>query len=265
MEYKDIRYTVDGDRIATLTFDRPDRMNAYTLRMCDEIVHALTTYTHDDDARVLIITGTGRGFCTGADQKVDDFIEAAKSQLGHGLAMRRSLHAVNLALYRLDKPVIGMINGAAVAGGLSIALLCDLRIAGDDARLGDTSGKIGLLPDEGGAWLAPRFMGIEAAMRMTLLNEVYDAHQAQRLGLVGEVVPQDQLERRTREVARELASKAPLAQRVAKRLMRMGLEISFQQSLADAELATFAVNDSDDVKEGKRAFREKRQPIFEGR
>lgn len=265
MNYRDIHYEVDERRIATLTFNRPDRMNAYTLRMCDELVHALTTYAHDDETRVLILTGAGRGFCAGADQKVDDFTSAAKRQLGHGMAMRRSMHAVNLALYRMDKPVIGMINGPAVAGGLAVALLCDLRIAGEYARFGDTSGQIGLLPDEGGAWLFPRFMGIEQALRMSLLHEVYDAHEAQRLGLVGEVVPQDQLVECTRELASQMATKAPLAQRTTKRLMRMGLESSFEQSLSNAELATFVVNDSEDVKEGKRAFLAKETPQFEGR
>src|SRR5207248_119666 len=160
----------------------------------------------------------------------------------------------NLALRRLDKPVIAMINGPAVAGGLTLALCCDLRIASEEAKLGDPSGRVGLLPDEGGAWLFPRVMGMDKALRMSLLNEVYSAEEALRLGLVTEVVPADQLEKRTMELARDVARRAPIAVRLAKHLMLRGQETTFEQSLADAALAVMISNDTEDALEGIRAF-----------
>jgi 2-(1,2-epoxy-1,2-dihydrophenyl)acetyl-CoA isomerase len=181
------------------------------------------------------------------------------------MVMRENMHVLAQALYKLDKPVIAMINGPAVAGGLMLALLCDFRVAGASARLGDTSGRAGLLPDEGGAWIFPRIMGIAAATRMTLLSELYDAPTALGLGLVTEVVPDGELRVRTMELASELAAKAPLAVRVAKRMMRRSLELTFEQSLGDAEFAVNIVNDSEDVAEGVAAFLEKRPPVFRGR
>ncbi len=184
MTYQDIIYEVSAAPIARLTLNRPQRLNAYTSRMSREILDALDRYSRDDSCRALVLTGAGRGFCSGGDvrstQEVD---EAASRQLGHGMIIRESMHAVNLALHRLDKPVIAMINGPAVAGGLTLALLCDLRIAAASARLGDTSSMAALLPDEGGAWVFPRAMGIDAALRMTWLHEVYSAHDAQRLAV----------------------------------------------------------------------------------
>jgi len=179
--------------------------------------------------------------------------------------MRERMHLLAQSLYRMDKPLIAMINGPAVAGGLTLALLCDLRIAAWSARLGDTSGRAGLLPDEGGAWLFPRVMGIAAATRMTLLSELYDASTAQQHGLVSEVVPDEQLRERTMQLADELAARAPLAVRMAKRMMRRSLELTFEQSLGDAENAVNIINDSEDVKEGVAAFLEKRAPVFRGR
>jgi enoyl-CoA hydratase/carnithine racemase len=168
-------------------------------------------------------------------------------------------------LHRLDKPVIAMINGPAVAGGLALALSCDFRIAADTAKLGDTSGKFGLLPDEGGAWLFPRAMGLDRALKMTMLAEVYDAKTAQDLGLVTEVAPAAELEARTMAFARKLAARAPLAVRLAKAMMMRGLTQTLDQSLGDAALSVMVSNPSQDVREGVKAFFEKRDAKFEGR
>ena len=180
------------------------------------------------------------------------------------MVMREGMHIVNRLLYAQDKPVIALINGYAVAGGLSLALLCDFRIAAQGARLGDTSGRVGLLPDEGGAWLFPRAMGHDAALRMTLLGEVYDAAEALALGLVTEVVPDGRLRERGAELAAQLAAKAPLAVRTAKRMMRRSRTQTFEESLVEAEYAVEIVNRSDDVREGVEAFVAKRPPSFTG-
>lgn len=265
MAYETIR--VDNrDRVTWLTLDRPSVLNAYDGRMCHELGTAILAFQRDDDSRVLVITGAGRAFCAGGDVRSEsEAVEGESRQLGHGMVMREGMHQVNRQLHMLDKPVIALVNGAAVAGGLVLALLCDFRIAGESARLGDTSGRSGLLPDEGGAWLFPRVMGRDAALRMTLLHEVYPAERARELGLVHEVVADDQLVEAGRALAAQLADKAPLATRLAKRLMRRADALTFDQALGDAELAVDIVNGSADVHEGVTAFIERRPPEFTGR
>ncbi|HYW04823.1 MAG TPA: enoyl-CoA hydratase-related protein [Gammaproteobacteria bacterium] len=266
-EYREIRFDADGDGIARLTLARPRRLNAYTSVMCRELLDAIGRYRAEDALRALLVTGEGRAFCSGGDVSgADPEHEAVvRSQLGHAREMRDGMHRVILALHALDKPVIALVNGPAVAGGLALALACDLRVAARSARLGDTSGRVGLLPDEGGAWLFPRFMGLDHALKMTMLGEVYDAGQARELGLVTEVVADTELEGRGRELARSVAGRAPLAVRLAKNMMRRGLDLTLEQSLGDAALSVMIANDSDDVREGVSAFLEKRQPRFRGK
>jgi 2-(1,2-epoxy-1,2-dihydrophenyl)acetyl-CoA isomerase len=158
-----------------------------------------------------------------------------------------------------------MIRGFAVAGGLALALACDFRFAAHSARLGDTSNNVGLLPDEGGAWLFPRAMGLDRALKMTLLHEVYDAEAAMHLGLITEVVADAELEARTFAFCEALAAKAPLAVRLTKMMMSRAHDITFAQSMMDAQLAVHIANPSEDVREGVAAFREKRTPKFSGR
>lgn len=265
-EFRDIRFGHEG-AIARITLARPKQMNAYSTRMCEELVRAIEAYWRDDNLRVLILTGEGRGFCAGGDVSGADEAHGAlmKAQLSHAREMRDGMHRVIQALQRIDKPVVAMINGPAVAGGLTLALACDFRIAADTAKLGDTSGKFGLLPDEGGAWLFPRAMGLDRALKMTMLAEVYDAKTAHDLGLVTEVVPAGELEVRTVAFARALAARAPLAVRLAKAMMMRGLTTSLDHSLADAALSVMVSNPSQDVREGVKAFFEKREPKFEGR
>jgi len=265
--FHDIRFDRPEAAIARITLARPKQMNAYTTRLCEEVVRAVETYWRDDALRVLVITGEGRGFCAGGDVSGADDAhgDLMKSQLSHAREMRDGMHRVIQALHRIDKPVIAMINGPAVAGGLTLALACDFRIASDSAKLGDTSGKFGLLPDEGGAWLFPRAMGLDRALKMTMLAEVYDAKTAFDLGLVTEVVPAGELEARTMAFARALAARAPLAVRLAKAMMVRGLTTSLDHSLSDAALSVMVANPTQDVREGVKAFFEKREPKFEGR
>ena len=253
--------------ICQITLNRPKHMNAYTNPMCDEIVAALHNYMEDDALRCLIVTGAGRGFCSGGDVSGGGATERPvyrAKQMGHGQEMRVGMHRVVTALHRMDKPTIAMVNGPAVAGGLALACACDFRIAADSAKLGDTSGKFGLLPDEGGAWLFPRAMGLDRALKMTLLNEVYTAAEALRLGLVTEVVPTSELAAHTLAFARQIAKRAPLAVRLAKNMMRKGLDLSLENSLDDAALSVMIANPSQDVREGVAAFFAKREPKFEG-
>jgi 2-(1,2-epoxy-1,2-dihydrophenyl)acetyl-CoA isomerase len=249
-----------------VTLNRPEVLNAYDTALCQQLAEAIAGFQRADDERVMVLTGAGRAFCAGGDVRSEaEAVEAAGRQLGHGMVMREGMHTVNRLLHAQDKPVIALINGYAVAGGLSLALLCDFRIAAQGARLGDTSGRVGLLPDEGGAWLFPRAMGHDAALRMTLLGEVYDAAEALALGLVTEVVPDDDLEIRTLAFCEALAAKAPLAVRLSKMMMEKAMDVGLEASMADAQMAVMITNPSHDAREGIAAFREKRAPKFEGR
>ena len=201
MDFKTIIYG-SRDGIAKITINRPERMNGYNETMVKDMCAAIDLARQDNDVRVLIITGSGRAFCAGGD--ISGAPESRSRfhghPMGHMLEMREGFHQLVISLHRFDKPVIAAINGAAVAGGLTLALSCDFRIASDQARLGDTALKFALLCDEGGAYLFPRFMGLDRALKMTLLAEVYDAKTALELGLVTEVVPHAELEARRERI-----------------------------------------------------------------
>jgi 2-(1,2-epoxy-1,2-dihydrophenyl)acetyl-CoA isomerase len=263
---KEILYAKDG-HVATITLNRPAKRNAYSETMVHEILEALADARDDDEIRAVIITGEGKGFCAGGDIG-RDFQYPARYR-GHRLEsmleMRENMHVLIRFLDRFDKPVIAAVNGAAVAGGLTLALACDFRIAAESAKLGDTSLKFALIPDEGGAYFFPRFMGLDKALKMSLLSEVYTARQALELGLVTEVVPDDQIMARARELAARLAEGPPIAIRITKRMMYKQRSMQLDNALEDAAMATLVTNYTDDVKEGTAAFHAKRKPEFKGK
>jgi 2-(1,2-epoxy-1,2-dihydrophenyl)acetyl-CoA isomerase len=266
MSYQQILFEKDG-AVATVTMNRPAKLNAYSETMVHEILAALAEARDDDAIRVVILTATGRGFCSGGDIS-RDFQYPARYR-GHRLEsmleMRENIHALIRFLYRFDKPVIAAINGAAVAGGLTLALACDFRIAAESARLGDTSLKFALIPDEGGAYFFPRAMGMDRALKMSLLSEIYPARQALELGLVTEVVADGELMTRARALAQQLADGPPIAIRLTKRMMYKQRTMELDNALEDAAMATLVSNYTDDVKEGTAAFHEKRKPRFQGK
>ncbi len=266
MEYEHILYNVEGP-IATITLNRPEKLNAYSEAMVQSMLKAVDDARNGNDVRVLVVTGAGRGFCSGGDIS-PDFQYPARfrgQRMESLLEMRENFHQLVYSLRRFDKPSIAAVNGPAVAGGLTLALCCDFRIASDRARLGDTSLRFALIPDEGGAYLFPMYMGLEHALKMSLLSEVYDAQEALRLGLVTEVVPHDQLMVRTRELAARLAAGPPLALRVTKRMMYKQMTMDLENALEDAALGTIITNYSEDAREGVQAFHEKRPPRFQGK
>jgi enoyl-CoA hydratase/carnithine racemase len=265
-EFQQVLYD-KNEHVATVTLNRPKKLNAYSEVMVHEVLAALADARDDDEIRAVIITGAGRGFCSGGDIG-RDFQYPARYR-GHRmesmLEMRENMHELVKFLQRFDKPTIAAINGPAVAGGLTLALSCDFRIASESARLGDTSLKFALIPDEGGAYLFPRFLGLERALRMSLFSEVYSAQQAKALGLVTEVVPDAELIPKAREWAERLAAGPPIAIRITKRMMYKQLTMALDNALEDAALGTMVANYTEDVKEGIAAFHEKRPPKFKGK
>jgi enoyl-CoA hydratase/carnithine racemase len=265
-EFQQIIYEKSG-HVATVTLNRPQKLNAYSEIMVHELLAALGDARDEDEIRAVIITGAGRGFCSGGDIG-RDFQYPARYR-GHRmesmLEMRENMHELVKFLQRFDKPTIAAVNGAAVAGGLTLALSCDFRIAAESARLCDTSLKFALIPDEGGAYLFPRFLGLEKALKMSLFSEVYPARQALELGLVTEVVPDGELMSRAREWADRLAAGPPIAIRITKRMMYKQLTMSLDNALEDAALGTMVANYTEDVKEGIAAFHDKRRPDFKGK
>ena len=265
MTYTDIAVEHPRSGVTVVAINRPEVRNAYRSRTCLDLYAAIEAYVSDDTQRVLVLTGTNQSFCSGGDLSSQAEIEAAHSrQFGHGTVMREGMHRVVRALYTCDKPTIAMIDGPAVSGGLALALCCDFRIGIERARMGDVSGRVGLLPDEGGAWLFPRAMGADRALRMSLLHEIYDASAALELGLLTDLVSDEALADYTYALAETLVAKAPLAARMTKRLMRQAQHSTMDESLIHAEMAVDIVNVSADVTEGVEAFLTKRPPRFTG-
>ena len=266
MEFREILFAKEN-QVATITLNRPAKLNAYSEVMVHEIIAALADVRDDNDVRAVIITGAGRGFCSGGDIGTD-FQYPARYR-GHKmesmLEMRENMHQLVVLLRRFDKPTIAAVNGPAVAGGLTLALCCDFRIAAESAKLGDTSLKFALIPDEGGAYLFPKFMGLQNALKMSLFSEVYPAQQAKELGLVTEVVPDAELMVTARAWAERLAEGPPIAIRITKRMMYKQQTMDLENALEDAALGTMVANYCEDVKEGTAAFHEKRKPKFQGR
>ncbi|MEK6405747.1 MAG: enoyl-CoA hydratase-related protein [Acidobacteriota bacterium] len=266
MDFREIIYSKEN-RVATITLNRPAKLNAYSEVMVHEIISALCDARDDDEVRAVIITGAGRGFCSGGDIS-RDFQYPARYR-GHRmeamLEMRENMHRLVILLRRFDKPTIAAVNGAAVAGGLTLALCCDFRIAAESAKLGDTSLKFALIPDEGGAYLFPKHLGLQNALKMSLFSEVYPANKARELGLVTEVVPDAELMPAARRWAEALADGPPIAIRMAKRMMYKQQTMDLENALEDAALSVMVTNYCEDVKEGTAAFHEKRKPNFKGR
>ena len=259
---RELQFAVDA-HIATITFNRPEVLNAYTEAMINECLAHLDRCRTDPEVRVVVITGTGRGFCTGGD--VGGFAERSgqtpaevKARLADGP------QRIPRAIFELDKPVIAAVNGIATGGGCDIALACDIRIAAESARLAETYTRMGLLACMGGAYFLPRIVGIAKALEMLWTSEWIEAAEAARIGLVSQVVPDTELIVRTYELARRLAGAAPLSVQMTKRVLRHGLSQDLATSLEYAASNLPVVRLSGDHKEAVAAYKEKRPPNFAG-
>lgn len=260
MTYEHVLVARDAG-IGTLTLNRPEKLNAFAGTMRAELADALEELERDAAVRVIVITGAGRGFCAGADVGyMAELVE--RGDVAEMAALVEAGRRVVTVIRQSSKPVIASVNGVAAGGGANLALACDLRIASDQARLGQTFNRIGLHPDWGGTYFLPRLVGPARALELFWLADVIDAAECLRLGLVNRVVPHDRLAAETRALASTLAAKPALALALAKRAVYESLDRTLPMMLdyeLDAQLRCFA---SGDAAEGIRAFVEKRPAAF---
>ena len=257
-----LRYEV-ADRIATITLNRPERMNAFTWEMIDAWADALLEAQRDDQVYVVIVTGAGKAFCSGGD------IQGMGERKDRTPLMRKDelaahVHRVPLALQAVDKPVIAAVNGAATGAGMDLALQCDLRFAAESARFGETYVRVGLVPGAGGTWFLPRLVGTAKALELFWTGELIDAAEAERIGIVNKVVPDDKLLDHVREVAAKIARGPQLSVRFIKRAVYQGQAIDLRTSLDLISSHYAVVSSSADHREAVAAYLEKRKPNFTG-
>lgn len=261
-----IRFECEG-AIALLTIDRPEVHNALDFDTSDALVDAWIRFRDDDHLRVAILTGAGeRAFCSGADLRgVGDFYK----KLTSAQRLRRSEQVPGLGgitkNLTIDKPIIAAVNGHCLAGGLELALACDLRIASENASFGLPEVTRGIIPGAGGTQRLPRLVGPERALDLIMTGRRIDAEEAMRIGLISRVVPQSELQEESLGIARAIAENGPLAVRAAKAAVWRGLDVPLEAGLRLEQLLAEPVRQSEDAQEGPRAFLEKRKPEFKGR
>lgn len=261
MIYKSILLRVE-DGISTITLNIPNKMNAMTLEMADEIMDALKRSSQDDEVRVIVITGNGRAFSVGADLNSPIFEETSVVRLRE-IIMR--FQQIPLTIRNTPKPVIASVNGVAAGGGCNLALACDVIIASEDARFVEGFPNIGLHCDTGGIYFVPRLIGYTKACEFLMTRQILSAQEAERIGLINHVVPKEQLESETKKLAQTLADGPPVALRLLKSSINQAMQMELCVALeheADAHTFCFLTEDS---KEGVKAFLEKKKPVFKGK
>jgi len=270
MSYEHIIYAKDAG-VATITLNRPERMNAFSEQMIREWADALTDVRLDREVRAVIVTGAGRGFCAGADLKggmigeSSPRADAPPSAADRRNWLRDGVHAVPRAVQLLDKPYIAAVNGAAVGAGMDMASMADIRIASDQAKFAMSYVKVGLVPGDGGCYFLPRILGVAKALELIWTGDFLSAAEALRLGYVSRVVPGDELMATATVFARRLAEGPAVAMQLAKRLVYRGLEASWHEAFEEAGQAMAIAQSTEDAREGPRAFVESRSPKFQGR
>lgn len=258
MAYQDIIYTVE-EHIATITLNRPQTLNAFSENLINEWTDAIETVKTDTKVRVLVVTGAGRGFCSGQDVR-GAYTGGEPSPLytrrNH---LRFGVHKVCRALETLDKPYIASINGPAAGAGMDMASMADIRIMSATARVGMNYVRIGLLPGDAGCYFLPRIVGVAKALELIWSGRMIDAEEALRIGYVSKVVPHDELAAATKEFCLQF-TQAPVATQYAKRLVWRGIDMFRNINLEMAEMAMLINSTSPDTKEGPKAWVEKREP-----
>lgn len=249
-----------SEGVMTITLNRPDVLNAVNDHMAKELGEALRQASREAGVRCLVVTGAGRGFCSGQDLR-----DRAGGTISYRDHLRRTYNPVILAMRTMEKPVLAAINGVAAGAGCSLALAADLRIASDRARLIEIFSRVGLVPDSGSTWFLPHLVGPGKALELAYTADPVDAQEALRLGLVNRVVPHEELMAKTMELALQLAAGPTKAYGLSKRAVTYALGATLDETLEyEAQLQEIAGRTADH-REGVAAFLEKRQAKFEGR
>ena len=246
--------------VLTLTLNRPDVLNAVNDQLSLELQEALKYADREAVVRCVVVTGAGRGFCSGQDLRD----HAGAGEISYADSLRRRYNPVILRLATIEKPVVAAVNGVAAGAGCSLALACDLRVASDKASFIEIFTRIGLMPDSGSTYFLPRLVGLGKAFELAYLGDPVEAPEALRLGLVNRVVPHDTLMDATTDLARRLAAGPTRGYGLTKRGLRYALRATLEEALAYEAYLQEIAGQTSDHREGLSAFREKRPPHFTG-
>lgn len=267
MVEKDIRFDRilydKKDHALWITINRPDKKNAQDAQTRSEIVEALQLGCDDDDVYVMVITGAGDDFCAGGDagkfpQNPVAFMEMI------GLQTKGKKRPIEIAR-EIPKPIIAMVKGLALGAGMELAMACDIIVASDDARFGQPEIRLGLIPGGGGTQILPRLVGEKKAKELVMTGNIISAQEAFEIGLVNRVVPSATLQKSVEELVDNLLKKSPLMLKFAKMAINKTLETSLSVGLAyESDLCSICFS-TEDLKEGAKAFSEKRKPVFKGK
>ena len=280
MTYATIRYEVESDGVLVLTLNRPDRMNAFTVEMCNELIDAYNRASSDDAVRVIVVTGAGKAFCAGMDLSTGGNVfglDATQQPTLEDLRERPDDPAilngvrdtggrVALAMHQCLKPIVGAVNGAAVGIGATMLLPMDFRFATDKARFGFVFGRLGITPEACSTFYLPRIVGLEQALEWTYRADIFDAAEAHSKGLVREVVAAEDLLGRAKEFARSLVKdRSPVSIGLIRQMMYRGAALDNPYDAHLIESLSMFYTSQEDGREGVDAFNEKRPAAFSGK
>jgi enoyl-CoA hydratase/carnithine racemase len=249
------------DHVLLVTLNRPERMNSIGGQLLSQLTRTLLDAEQDRDVRAIVLTGAGRGFCSGLDLKD---VSSGGTDVSDASGGFKIAETPPFVMRRMDTPILCALNGAAAGYGMDLALGCDIVIASDRARFVPPIRR-GVVPESGGTWLLPRLVGWQKACEITLLGRLLEAADIERLGLANRVVPHDELIEEAMRWASEIASNAPLAVAAAKRNLRFGLDSSFEANAHAVMADLMQLFHTEDFKEGVMSFLEKRDPEYHGR
>lgn len=262
-EYQDLLFARENG-VAIITLNRPERLNAVSMPMVDSLLRALAEVRADSNVRCLVVTGVGRGFCSGMDVGFQRERQSWSPSERVRWLLNLRFFDVPVMLRQMDKPSIAAINGVCVGAGLGLALACDIKIAAGAAQMGSVFIRRAMVPDDGVTYFLPRIVGTSKACEIMFSGDMVEAEEAFRIGLVNKVVPPDKLMPTALEMAAKIAKGPPIAMALTKRAIYKGIESDLQSQIHYEMYAQNVCYQTEDLKEGTLAFQEKRQPLFKG-